>query len=177
MVTTLQTPRSLMARWLLPALLGGSIACSTVHVVPLVGSEPQRAPSSVEVVARTTAVRNPLPVGGASVAYGDLEVALERATNRASIAWGEARKAKHPEGAQLFVELTQAVADFKEGRLIVSLVARVTLRTRIGGAHIAQTQLGCSESGLVAPEHGAPVVNACIQRLGDDLAGWLAAID
>ena len=69
------------------------------------------------------------------------------------------------------MELTQADASYADGRMIVTLATRATLRTREGRAYLAQTQVSCREAGMVPAERGAPVIFACMERVGRDLAG------
>ena len=61
--------------------------------------------------------------------------------------------------------------------MIVTLATRATLRTREGRAYLAQTQASCREAGMVPAERGAPVIFACMERVGRDLAGWLARVE
>ena len=82
-----------------------------------------------------------------------------------------------PSGWQLSVELTQAEAVASDQRLMVTLTVRATLRTREDGSFLGQTQATCRESGLFPADRGAPVIVACMSRVGRDLAGWLNASD
>ena len=112
---------------------------------------------SLEVVTRSTAVKDPLPVSGGSVAYADLEGALGHAVSTATIPWADAHKNARPGGLQLVIDIAEAHAEFEAGRLKVTLTARATLRTRRDHDYIAQTQASCREAGLTDPAHGAPV--------------------
>ncbi|MEO6575351.1 MAG: hypothetical protein ABIP89_16005 [Polyangiaceae bacterium] len=131
----------------------------------------------LEVVTRGTGVRDPMVVSGAGVKYADVETALGFAVSSAAVPWADAHQAKRPGGWQLFVELIQAESDYREGRLIVTLSVRATLRARDGHQYLAQTQASCRQSGLVAAEDGAPVIYSCMSRVGRDLAGWLGSIE
>ena len=127
------------------------------------------APSdpTFEVVARVAGVEDPLHVSGASVAYSQLDRALDRAVLRGV----------HPRHDHtLTVELIAGDARYRDTRLDVSLVARATLRTRSGNAFVAQTQVVCRDGAIIAPEAGAQVVWFCMTRLGQDLGGWLDGI-
>ena len=130
----------------------------------------------LEVVTRGTAVPDPLPVRGSGVEYGDVEATLGMAVSSAGVPWAEAHQKQRPDGWQLFVELIHADAERDATRLIVTLDVRATLRGRAGMLYLAQTQASCRQSGLVPPEDGGPVVYACMQRIGRDLASWLAAV-
>jgi hypothetical protein len=130
----------------------------------------------LEVVTRGTAVPDPMPVRGSSVAYGDVEAALGLAVTSAGVPWAEAHRSLRPEGWQLFVELTRAEAQEDGGRLIVTLDVRATLRARTTHAYIAQTQAHCRQAGLVDASQGGQVVYACMSRVGRDLTSWLGAV-
>lgn len=140
------------------------------HLVPVVpdgqqdtGTSSTPADPTFEVVARSSSVKDPLPVSGSGVAYADLEGALGQAVIRTV----------HPKhDATLTVELIAAEAKYESSRVTVSLVARATLRSR-QNAFLGQTQVICRDADLVPAENGAKVVWACMARLGRDLAGWL----
>jgi hypothetical protein len=132
----------------------------------------------LEVVSRSTAVPDPLPVRGSDIVYGDLEAALGIAVSTASAPWAASHR-DHPVGQNggwtVLVEVTGADAQLEPGgRVVVGLDVRATLRTRSGNVYLGQTQLGCREGGVVSAEQGAPVVYRCMMRVGRDLAGWLA---
>lgn len=131
----------------------------------------------LEVVTRSTAVDDPLPVRGSDVTYADLETALGASISSAAAPWATAHQGHRPSGWQLSVELTQAEAVVDAQRLMVTLTVRATLRTREDGTFLGQTQATCRESGLFPADRGAPVVVACMSRVGRDLAGWLNASD
>jgi hypothetical protein len=164
------------------AMTASLTACGTERVallstagIPVTSTPAGAVP--LEVVTRGTAVADPLPVAGSSVSYGDVEAALGLAISSAGVPWAEAHRAKRPEGWQLYVELTRAVADESRGRLIVTLDVRATLRARAGNVYIAQTQAHCRQAGLVEAADGGPVVYACMSRVGRDLTAWLAAVE
>ncbi len=117
-----------------------------------------------EVVAQINGAKDPLPVSGADVAYEGLQAALAQAVLRAV-------PPRHDN--ILTVELIAADVQYKNDRLSLSLVARATLRTRIGNTFVAQTQVVCRDGAVVPPSAGARVVWSCMARLGQDLRGWL----
>jgi hypothetical protein len=144
--------------------------------MPVAQTPPKEVP--LEVVTRSTGIRDPLPVEGSSVSFGDVETALGHAISTAAVPWADAHKQKRPEGWQLTVELTHADAAFKDGRLTMTLVARATLRTRNDRTFLAQSQASCRQGAFVgSPEKGATVVFSCMERLGRDLAGWLGQVE
>ncbi len=158
---------------------GSACGAQAMHTIPLLtaaGIPVTMTPPgdvSLEVVTRSTAVRDPLPVTGSSTSYADLEGALGHAISTATIPWADAHKNARPGGLQLVVDIVEAQADFDAGRLKVTLTARATLRTRRDHDYIAQTQASCRDAGLTDPGHGATVLYGCMTRLGRDLAGWL----
>lgn len=169
-------------RWCLLLLLLAGCVPST-EVVPLLSAagipitQPTEEP--LRVVTRSTAVADPLPMRGTSVAYGDIEAALGHAIASASVPWAEAHRA-HPAAAngwELFVEITNDDASYDDQRVIFSLAVRATLRSRAGNIYLGQTQASCRQSGLVAPDQGAAVMYRCMTEIGRDLAGWLEGVD
>jgi hypothetical protein len=159
------------------------IGCAARRTVPLLsaaGIPLTATPSSnipLEVVTRSTSVRDPLPIGGTSIAYGDFEAALGHAVASAAVPWADANRARRAGGWQLFVEVTQAEAEHDGARLLVTIGVRATLRSRVGGVHIGQTETACRDGGLVDADKGAPVLYRCLQRIGRDLTSWLAAAE
>jgi len=154
------------------------------HIVPLLrasGAPVTSMPpygTPLEVVSRSTAVSDPLPVRGSEIVYGDLESALGIAVSTAAATWAGSQRdhsvAKHG-GWTVLVEVTAVDAELEPGgRVVVGIDARATLRTRSGNVYLGQTQLGCREGGLVSAAQGAPVVYRCLMRVGRDLAGWLS---
>jgi hypothetical protein len=165
--------------------LGAALASCTGprRIVPLIrvaGPPVVTSPASatpLEVVSRSTAVPDPLPVRGSDIVYGELEAALAIAVSSATAPWAETHRS-HPVAAQggwtVLVELTGADAELEPGgRVVVGLDVRATLRTRSGNVYLGQTQLGCRDGGLRSADSGAPVIYRCMTRIGRDLAGWL----
>jgi hypothetical protein len=160
--------------------LVGGCAPTNVPLLSAAGMPVVQTPGReipLEIVTRSTGIRDPLPVDGSGVKFEDVETALGHAISTAAVPWADAHKAKRPEGWQLTVELTQADATYRDGRLVLMMNARATLRTRTDRTFLAQSQASCRTSGIVPPEHGAPVVFSCMDRLGRDLAGWLGQIE
>jgi hypothetical protein len=158
-------------------------ACGGRRIVPLLSSAGvpiTRTPSGgipLEVVTRSTSVKDPLPVSGSGVVYGDFEAALGHAVSSAAVPWADANRGRRPGGWQLFVEVINAEAEHDGSRLVVGITVRATLQTRVGGAHIAQTETACRDGGLVEADKGAPVLYACMTRIGRDLTSWLPSAD
>jgi hypothetical protein len=176
-------------RRILPALLAtalgfiGTTGCGGRQTVPLLASAgvPITATATnavpLEVVTRSTSVPDPLPVSGTSVVYGDFEAALGHAISSAAVPWADKARGRREGGLQLFVEVIKAEADHDGSRLLVTVGVRATLRTRIGGEHIGQTETACRDGGIVPADKGAPVLYACMTRIGRDLTSWLAAAE
>src|SRR5436305_333987 len=115
------------------AIVLAGCARQVIQVIPdgtTGGTSAAPADPTFEIVTRVAGARDPLPVGNSSVAYADLERSL-------GLAVGHAVPARHD--SVLTVELIAADADFHSPRLAVSMVARATLRTRVGNTFIAQT--------------------------------------
>jgi hypothetical protein len=170
--------RSRLASLLLPLFVSacGAETTNTIPLLSAAGIPITMTPPgdiSLEVVTRSTAVKDPLPVTGSTFNYADLEGALGHAISTATIPWADAHKNARPGGLQLVIDLVEAHAEFDAGRLKVTFTARATLQTRRDHDYIAQTQASCREAGLTDPRHGATVVYGCMTRLGRDLAGWL----
>jgi hypothetical protein len=130
----------------------------------------------LEVVTRSTAVSDPLPVHGSGVSYQDVEAALGLAVTTAAAPFAQNFKEKRPGGYQLTIEIMQADVDYSKGRLVMAMNVNATLRSRIGRVYLAQTQARCQQAGLVEAEQGGPVVYACMMRIGRDLGGWMGGL-
>ena len=155
------------------------------EIVPLLAAAgiPLTSPATVplEVVTRSTAVRDPLPLQRTNVVYGDIEAALGHAVSSSTVPWAERHRRNGAEatkdGWQLFVEITSADAQYEGGRVIFSVGVRATLRNRAGNVYLAQTQTSCRQGGIVRPDNGAPIMYRCMMEVGHDLAGWLEGVD
>ena len=156
-------------------------ATTTVPLLTAAGIPITFTPSGevpLEVVTRSTAVKDPLVVAGSDVSYADLEAALGHSISSATVPWAQQHIAQRPGGWQLSVEVIEAKAEYEStGRLIITLNTRATLRTRQEHDYLAQTQVPCREAGLTTPDQGAPVVYLCMSRIGRDLASWLGGIN
>jgi hypothetical protein len=161
------------------------LGCGTsgTELVPLLSAAgvPLTLPATVplEVVTRSTAVRDPLPVRNTNVAYGDVESALGHAIASSTVPWADSHRhyATSREGWQLFVEITNADAQYDQGRVIFSVNTRATLRNRAGNVYLAQTQASCRQGGIASANQGAPIMYRCMMEVGHDLAGWLEGVD
>jgi hypothetical protein len=136
------------------------------------------ASAPLEIVTRSTAIPDPLPVRGSDFRYAEVEGALGLSVVAATTRWATehagddvARRG----GWSLLVEVTGADAEADAGgRVVVGIDVRATLRTRNGNAYLGQTQAGCREGGLADADHSARLVYRCMARIASDLSGWLA---
>jgi hypothetical protein len=144
---------------------------------PAPGGTVQLLSVGLPVTQTPPKVPDPLPVDGSVIAYGDVETTMGHAISTGAVQWADLHKNQRPEGWQLFVELTRAEASYREGRLLVALDARATLRTRYGRTFLAQTRVTCRQGAVVPVDHGAPVIFTCMEQLGKDLAGWLGQVE
>jgi hypothetical protein len=142
--------------------------------VPVTATPKDEVP--LEVVTRSTAVPDPLPVHGSGVSYQDVEAALGVAVTSAAAPFAQNFKEKRPGGYQLTVEIMQADVEYSKGRLVMAMNVNATLRSRIGRIYLAQTQARCQQAGLVDADQGGPVVYACMMRIGRDLGGWMGGL-
>jgi len=152
---------------IVPLLSAAGIPTTETTTVPL------------EVVTRSTAVRDPLPLRGSGVAYGDIEAGLGHAISSAAVPWAESHRnhGTGKKGWQLYVEVTNVDATYEDRRVIFSVGVRATLRARAGNVYLAQTQASCRQGGIVPPDKGAPIIYRCMMEVGHDLAGWLDGVD
>ena len=164
----------------LGTLGGGCGAAATIPLVDQVGIPITVTPAHslpLEVITRKNAtVRDPLPVRGSLVSFTEVEAALGHAVSSASVPWAAAHMQARPEGWQLELELIAADAYARGREVTVTLDVRATLRTRTGNRYLAQTQAHCQRSAVLAPRQAAPVVFACMTRVGRQLGGWLGGI-
>jgi len=142
--------------------------------IPITGTPREEIP--LEVVTRSTAVSDPMPVRGSEVSYQDVEAALGIAVTTAAAPFAGNFKEKRPGGYQLTVEIMQADVEYSHGRLVMAMNVNATLRSRVGRVYLAQTQARCQQAGVVSAEHGGQVVYACMSRIGRDLGGWMGGL-
>jgi hypothetical protein len=142
--------------------------------IPVTGTPHEEVP--LEVVTRSTAVSDPMPVRGSTVSYQDVEAALGIAVTTAAAPFAKSFHEHRPGGYQLTVEIMQADVELSHGRLMMAMNVNATLRSRVGRVYLAQTQARCQQAGVVEAEHGGPVVYACMMRIGRDLGGWMGGL-
>ena len=154
----------------------GSSACAEPTVILLARSAaPEAQPEpSLDVLTRSTGVRDPLVVRGADVAYADVEASVGYAVVASADGWARARPPT--DRFQMTIELTSAEASYAGGRLSVALGARATLRRNPGNVFVAQTSARCDQAALLPASEGQPVFASCARLLGRSLASWLAGV-
>jgi hypothetical protein len=143
--------------------------------IPLTTTPSRDVP--LEVVTRSTAIADPLPVDGTDTYYVQVETALGHAVASATTEWAAHTTLKQPGGYRLFVELVAARVSYEDARLLVSFDVRATLHTRATGDYVAQSLGHCKQGSLDTPEQGAPVVYSCMTQIGRDLSAWLGRLD
>ena len=161
-------------------LLVSSSCASSSEVIPLLSAAgiPLTDPTTVplRVVTRSTAVNDPLRMGGSSVEYADIEAGLGHAVSSAMVPWADAHRTSN-DGWQHSVEITNADLAYAGERVIFALAVRATLRNRAGNIYLAQTQASCRQGGVAPPDKAAPIIYRCMLEVGRDLAGWIAGVD
>jgi len=163
------------------ALVSGlalSLAGCAPHVVSVLSATQGAAaerPMPLHVMVESTAVRLPLPVGGANVAFSGVDRALLRSTERAFSPilskLGGARR------FEVIVELIEARAEYSGDQMVITLETRATLRATVGNAYIAQTHAHASATASGPPERGQDAVRGATDAIGKQLAGWLLGQD
>ena len=139
-----------------------AMRCATPTMVPLLSAagipvtQTPRADIPLEVLTRSTGVRDPLPVDGSRFTYGDVETALGHAISSATVPWADVHKQRRPEGWQLSVEMIAADASYSDGRLIVTLGVRATLRTRVARTYLPKPRRTAASQGLFPPSGEPP---------------------
>jgi hypothetical protein len=155
-------------------------SCGGEQVVSVL---PARAPSELEaapqvrVAVDATSAHLPLAVAGASIAYSDVDRAIARAVERALAPAATDLTRRSARKLGLSIELVEAHAESTQGRVLVRLTVRATLRENTGNVYLAQTHAHASASSALPAERGALVVLNCADSIAQQLAGWLAGID
>lgn len=154
-------------------------ACSQTVISVLPAQTPRqiRAPVPVEVAVDATGVFMPMHVSGAGVAYSDVDRALARSLESALAAVFPRLSLASDQRLLLRVEILETHAEYAEGRLVVRMATRATLRRVRGNAYIAQTHAHTSHSALVSPQRGSSVVIACTDAISTELSGWLLGLE
>lgn len=174
---------SAVALWWGTAYFAAGGCAPATRIVPLVkeaGASFAAATGAapLEIVTRSTAIPDPLPVRGSDFGYAEVEGALGLSVVAATTRWATDHagdEVARRGGWSLLVEVTGADAEVDPGgRVVVGMEVRATLRTRSGNAYLGQTQAGCREGGLTEADHSARVAYRCMARIAGDLAGWLA---
>jgi hypothetical protein len=154
-------------------------AIPVVSVLPTQASTgaPPRSPGPIAVVLNATAVRLPLVVSGADIAYGDVDRALARSVEQSL--QSASPRLTLPPGAhlQLQVEIVDARAEYSSERLVIEMAVRATLRHTKGNAYIAQTHAHSTASAHAPPSRSASAVLACTDSIANQLTGWLLGIE
>lgn len=158
--------------------ISGAPGCSesVISVLPA-RSLAQHAETPVTVAVDATSVRLPMRVSGTSVTYGDVDRALSRSIETAIARALPKLRLGSGQRLSLFVEILEARAEYGDGRLVITLDTRATLRRVSGNTYVAQTHAHARHSGHVKVAHGSPVIIACIDSIATQLSGWLLGLD
>src|SRR5579859_5903795 len=122
-----------------------ALGCRPTNVVSALSSRASPTPAfehadaPLKVRVDATSAHLPLSVAGSNIVYTDVDHALEQsirtalavAPGRSAIAAGRQR--------ELLVEIVEAQAELPNGRLVVRMIVRATLRENAGNAYVAQT--------------------------------------
>ena len=155
--------------WMSFLLLGCSV--QMVELRPLGAPLPG---GDIEVVPVNAGAADPLPVSGARLAFSQVVPAVGDSISAACAHWAERHRNDRRGGWQMQVDLIRSQAERHGGLLTVELETRVTLRTKSGRMHLGQTRGYCkSEGALDSP---AKVGTQCLERMAQDLSGWLDSI-
>lgn len=155
-------------------------ACSGTRVVSVLSDrahERSELASPLRVTIDATNAHLPLSVAGANVAYGDVDHALAGSVERATRPLVAELARRNARPLELAIEIVEAHADEEQGRLLVRMSVRATLRERAGNTYVAQTHAHASTSAVVPADHGGKAVLEVTDSLGDKLAGFLAGLD
>jgi hypothetical protein len=155
--------------------LGSCAAEKSVLISPVPGGAHPfvtRSPDRVQVKVDASSVKIPLVVSGAHTRYVDLDVALETALVQALATGANDLPARSPQDYRLLVELIEARAEYSEGRLLVQLSVRATLKQNQGNDYVAQTHAHVRQTGLLGTDDGLSVVLDAVGTVVSQLRGW-----
>ena len=127
----------------------------------------------LSVLVDSAEVRLPLHVSGSELAFIDLDRALVLSIERAFETVNLGSSAHTRASFVVLVELLNARAAKSSERLVVELVARVTLRRNPGNLYVAQTHAHARCAGTIDATKGASTVRSCIDSVASQLQGWM----
>jgi hypothetical protein len=136
-------------------------------------AEPKARDSPIRVSLETSGVRLPLRVAGDNVVFSELDRAVEQAIEAHLAASRELVRRRGSPPLELTVELVQARAELTDGRLLVELTTRATLR-ELAGVYLAQSHPRASAAGSAGDAHGVSIVRQAADTLGQKVADFVA---
>jgi hypothetical protein len=146
--------------------------------VQMIELRPVRTPlpggTQLEVVSANVGAADPLPVSGARWAFSRVVPAVGDAISAVCSSWAERHRNERKGGWQMQVDLIRSQAERHDGLLTVELETRVTLRTKSGRVYLGQTRGYCKTEGALGS--AAEVGTRCLERMAQDLSGWLDSI-
>jgi len=116
----------------------------------------------------------PLRVAGGSLAFVDVDHALAIAIERALSSIKQALSIGSAVSYLLQVELLEARAEQTGDRIVVELVARVTLRTKSGNVYVAQTHSHARNAGAMDARTPRTPSASVTESIASQLQGWIS---
>ncbi len=155
-----------------------AVGCATPEIVPL--RRQQELPTDrlrlFRVVTTVEDAADPLLVQGSHVAFANVSTTLSDAIEAAANPWAQRHAGQRPGGWELKVDVIRASANASRGHVSVELGTRITLSGHYGGEYLAQTHGFCQETSKPGSDDPAAPINACMEALAHDLAGWLEGV-
>lgn len=128
-----------------------------------------RAPDRFRIKVDASSVQLPLVVNGAHTRYVDLDRAIETSLEQALAAGGTEVRAQD---YLLYAELIEARAEYADGRLLVQLSVRATLKQNHDTIYVAQTHAHACQAGALGADDGLSVVLGAVGTVVTQLRGW-----
>jgi hypothetical protein len=171
----MQSVADVRSSWVLAMTLLTCSACASHSISVLAAPNSPAAPgvAPIRVVIDASSVRLPLRVAGDNVVFSDLDRALERAVDARIAASRDALARRGARPLELLLEIVQVRAENTDGRLLVEVTTRTTLREQVG-PYLAQAHARASASGAAATEHGVLVVRQAVDRVAAKVAEFVA---
>jgi hypothetical protein len=155
-----------------------AIGCATPEIIPL-RPRTELAGNRQRIFRVVTTVEDgadPLSLQGSHIAFANVGTTLSDALESAATPWAGRHAARRPGGWELHVDVIRANAESSHGHVAVELGTRVTLSGHYAGEYLAQTHGFCKETSKPGSDDPSVPVNACMEAMAHDLAGWLEGI-
>jgi hypothetical protein len=152
------------ARQLVPVGVPDSPGLEVAHRGPL------------RVVVHADENVDPLPLRGGSLALTGVRESLSQVVAAAAADWARRHASDRPGGWTLRLDLLESRAEASSDRVTVELAARATLSASVGPIALGQTHAWCWQEAGTGAEEAASCVQACMESMARDLAGWLGGV-